>query len=468
MLRSLRLARWSLLSFALLGGAVALGACGSNSAGLGSDGGPGTGGDDGSVGNDASEGGSTGVDATADANDSSLPGNDSSTGDDGSSGGGAEAGDASFAFDGFAYPDGYSEASYCPDDDGDGWTVCDHDCNDHDSLINPCAFDTSDPTDPVGHDGIDNDCDGHIDNLITCENKNAVGHDANAVDYANAADLCDNPLCPRLVNQKAIWYGPSPSTARRVTSHMGSQGEFNPRQGSIMAFLSSGTADDHSDTTSSATCPGTDFNTTFTNPMPLPANQNTNPCGTGVDESTVPVHDYTELRMTVKAPINAGSFSFDFAFFSEEYPVYVCQGYNDTFLAIQWSQQYPQGDQIAYDANGHRINVNNAFFQDCNSAVSGWGYGYTHACNANSLTLLNGTNYEVPLGPSVAPPSQCNQMHASGGTDWLTTTSPVNPGETFTLSWIVFDENDGILDSSVILDHFRWHSTTLGSPVTGR
>ena len=58
--------------------------------------------------------------------------------------------------------------------------------------------------------------------------------------------------------------------------------------------------------------------------------------------------------------------------------------------------------------------------------------------------------------------------HGSGGTDWLRTTSPINPGETFTLSWIVFDESDGILDSSIILDHFHWHSTTLGSPVTAR
>jgi hypothetical protein len=440
---------------------VALAACGNSSAGPGGgdDASPGaeSGSPDGAAGDDSKGGGQEGG-----------GGPDSSGGGDGNASSGGGSPDAAFEFDGFSHPDGYGEASYCPDDDGDGWTACAGDCNDHDSLINPCAFDTNDPGDPVGHDGIDNDCDGHVDNLIACENPAAVGHDANAVDYASAADLCDNPLCPRLVGQRAIWYGPSPGGARRVTGHMGSSGQFTPRQGTIMAFLSSGTADDHADTQSSSTCPGTDFKTTYVNPMPLTAIQNTNPCGTGKDENTVPVHDYTELRMTVKAPINAGSFSFDFAFFSAEYPVYVCQGYNDTFLAIQYSQQYPAGYQIAYDANGHRINVNNAFFQDCNSATAAWGFGYTHTCNANSLMLLGGTNFEVPLGPSVAPPSDCNESHGSGGTDWLTTTSPVNPGETFTLSWVVFDENDGILDSSVILDHFHWHSTTLGSPVTGR
>ena len=414
------------------------------------------------------------------AGDSTTSGGDTGAGSDGSlagpdavgssSGGGTGAGDAAFAFDGFAHPDGYSEASYCPDDDGDGWTVCAGDCNDHDSQINPCAFDTSDPTDAVGHDGIDNDCDGKIDNLITCENPAAAGtFDGNPVDYANASDLCDNPVCPRLVQSRAIWYGPSPASARRITKHMGTQGAFNPRQGAIMSFLSSGTAEDATDLAGYATCPGTDFNTTFTNPMPLPASQNTNPCGTGVDETTVPVHDYTELRMTIKAPVNAGSFSFDFAFFSEEYPVYICQGYNDTFLAIQTSQQYPAGTEISFDANNHRINVNNSFFQDCNpcaDCVAGQA-GVNITC-PKTIAPLAGTFYEVALGPSSAPPSNCNLSHGSGGTDWLTTTSPIVPGETFTLSWIVFDENDGILDSAAILDHFRWHSTTLGSPVTAR
>jgi hypothetical protein len=254
---------------------------------------------------------------------------------------------------------------------------------------------------------------------------------------------------------------------------MGNGGQFNPHQGSFMAFLSTGTADDDVDTPSPPylTCPGTDFSVTYPNPMPLTAAQNVNPCGVGVDESTqvAQPHDYTELRMAVKAPINAGSFAFDFAFFSEEYPVYVCQGFNDTFLAIQTSKQFPTGQQIAFDANNHRINVNNAFFQDCNSCVNCVpGYTFTVNCTSNSLSLLNGTSYEKLLGPSTAPASQCNLSHGSGGTDWLKTTSPVQPGEQFTLSWIIFDEHDGILDSSIILDHFRWHSTTLGSPVTGR
>ncbi len=458
--------RRALVPAAVVAALLALGACsgGSGSAGSGSAFDSGVAGDtgvDGSMGHESGSGSSSG-------------GGDATTGNDSSPGpeaGGDGSGDASFGFDGFSHLDGYSEASYCPDDDGDGWTVCGGDCNDHDSLINPCAFDTSDPTDPVGTDGIDNDCDGQVDNLIACETGLVAGHDQTPADYAHAADLCDNPMCPRLTG--SLWYGTNLANTKRITGHMGAPPQFSPHQGSFMSFLSSGNAEDNTDTPAYLTCPGTDFNSTFMNPMPLTAAQNVNPCGTGVDESTVPVHDYTELRMTIKAPVNAGSFVFDFAFFSEEYPVYVCQGYNDTFLAIQTSTQFPSGSQIAFDANGHRINVNNLFFEDCNSCTNcvtgptGQTIVFTHTCS-NPISTLNGTGYEKLLANSTNPASQCNESKGSGGTDWLKTTSPVQPGETFTLSWIVFDEFDGILDSSVILDHFRWHSTTLGSPVTGR
>jgi hypothetical protein len=482
-----RKSRWLLrcLGFGSLAVFAGGAACGGGGSGHGSSGF--TPGEDSGVADDSGGGDSSIEQDTGSGPDGTLGGPDSSGSSSGGGGSsGSSGGDAAFEFDGFAHLDGWSEASYCPDDDGDGWTVCGGDCNDHDSQINPCAFDTNDPTDPVGTDGIDNDCDGYIDNVITCESQLADGFDYTPVDHANAANICDNPLCPRLVQSKAIWYGPSPKNAQRVTAHMGTSGEFVPRTlpanptgappalNPYLSFLSNGTAEDSTDTPGYATCPGTDFDTVFTNPMPLTAAQNTNPCGTGVDESTVSVHDYTELRMTITAPINAGSFSFDFAFFSEEFPVYICAGFNDTFLAIQYSQQFPSGDQIAYDANNHRINVNNSFFQDCNpcttSACPGWQAGppaVDIAC-PNGIARLAGTFYDVALGPSSAPPSSCNEKWSSGGTDWLTTTSPVQPGETFTLSWIVFDENDGILDSSIILDHFRWHSTTLASPVTAR
>jgi len=396
-----------------------------------------------------------GKDATTPPPDSGQPVVDS--GDDGATTSEGGATDATFSFDGFAK----SDASNCFDDDGDGWTTCNGDCDDHNSLVNPCAFDTNAASgDPVGSDGIDNDCDGQIDNLRLCDGSLSSGHVTTAGSYASAMDVCDNLQCPVVIG--ATFYGPNNSSAHRITAHMGSN--FHPHKGSYMAFLATGIADDDIDTPSYRTGDGTDLSNTFPHPSPLKAAQNVNPCNSGVDEPTA-VHDYSELRLTLKAPINAGSFTFDFNFFSEEYPAYVCRGFNDTFLAMLTSQQYSTPFQIAFDPNGHRVNVNNSFFQDCNSIVSGDNLGYVHSCSG-ALSLLNGTSYEIKYGQTSLTLGNLNK--GSGATDWLKTTAPIQPGETFTVSFIVFDEGDGILDSAVNLDNFRWNSTTLSTPVTAR
>jgi hypothetical protein len=395
------------------------------------------GGDSGQQGNDAGNPFDTGV-------------SDSTSGGDGPV-------EASFDFDGFGQGDG----NLCFDDDGDGWTTCDGDCNDHNSLINPCAFDTNAASgDPVGSDGIDNDCDGQIDNLRLCDSTLTAGHDTSAADYASAMDICNNKQCT-IVNS-AAFYGPNDSYAHRITAHMGSG--FSPQKGSFMTFLSSGTADDDVDTPSYTPGDGTDLMNTFTNPDPLKKLQNINPCGTGQDEPTT-VNDYTELRMTLTAPINAGSFTFSFNFFSEEYPEYACHGFNDTFLAELTSKLYPSTFQIAYDGGGHRINVNNSYFQDCNSVTVADNLGYTHTCTG-ALSLIAKTGYDIKYGQDAY--TLGNDNLGSGATDWLKTTAPITPGETFTLSLIIFDEGDGLMDSAINLDNFRWNSSTVSNPVTAR
>src|ERR1700722_1607489 len=69
-----------------------------------------------------------------------------------------------------------------PDCDGDGYTVP-KDCNDNDAMVNPEAFDF------VG-DGIDNDCDGIVDDpVLTCETIPSSPPGSPA-DFARAAALC--------------------------------------------------------------------------------------------------------------------------------------------------------------------------------------------------------------------------------------------------------------------------------------
>lgn len=409
-----------------------------------------------------SDGGS-GADSGADGGgiDSPGTGDDSSfiTPDSGGNGDGSMMGDpdGAFAFDGFMKGDG----NYCVDNDNDGFTDCAGDCDDNDSQINPCAFDTDQASgDPVGVDGKDNDCDGNVDNRITCENGLQSGHSVTPGDYTKAIDVCDNPKCK--VVQNTIWYGPQSTLARRITGHMGN---FTPRKGNYMAFFATGIADDLTDNPNHRTGDGVDLMTSFQHPSPLNQMQNKNPCGQGQDESQVPIRDYTEIRLTLTAPINAGSFTFDFNFFSEEYPAYVCRGFNDTFLAMLTSKKYPTGNQIAYDPNNGRINVNNGFFQACTGIVQQDNLGYTHTC-AFPLSDLNNTAYELKYCCTGLTDGNLNK--GSGGTKWLKTTAPISAGETFTISFIVFEEGDGILDSAVNVDNFRWGSQSIQNPVTAR
>src|SRR5205807_2684704 len=100
---------------------------------------------------------------------------------------------------------------------------------------------------------------------------------------------------------------------------------------------------------------------------------------------------------------------------------------------------------ISFDKNMNPITVNAGFFDVCQTSMVCGGQK-TNTCT-KPVTQLNGTGYEMPdFGGEII----------GGGTGWLTTTSPVTPGETATLRFIIFDEGDHIYDSSVIIDNFQW------------
>ena len=59
-----------------------------------------------------------------------------------------------------------------------------------------------------------------------------------------------------------------------------------------------------------------------------------------------------------------------------------------------------------------------------------------------------------------------NGSLGAGATSWLTTTSPVKPGETITLRFVIWDTSDELYDSLVLLDNFRWSATPSNGPIT--
>jgi len=137
---------------------------------------------------------------------------------------------------------------------------------------------------------------------------------------------------------------------------------------------------------------------------------------------------------------NAHGFSFDFLYASTEYPEWVGYSYNDAFYAILQAASTNGGatTNIAFDQSPahEEICVNSAFFED------------------PPETNLEGTNFG--WDPFISE-------HIGGSTGWYRTEWPIEPNETFFLTFSIHDESDGIFDSLVIIDNFRWlFSTPLG------
>jgi hypothetical protein len=152
-------------------------------------------------------------------------------------------------------------------------------------------------------------------------------------------------------------------------------------------------------------------------------------------------NDGAALQLTVRPPSNAQGFSFNFNFYTYEWPVYVCSTFNDFYAALL--EPFPMGQtdgNITFDALNNPISVNNAFFDVCGCAsgppCSAGGVSFACALGTSELT---GTGFEG---------------HAA--TSWLQTTAPITQGQEFQLRFLAYDAGDGILDSTGLTDNFQW------------
>jgi hypothetical protein len=326
--------------------------------------------------------------------------------------------------------------------DGDGWGTCDGDCCDRPGacsstpeLVNPGAFE-------VPGNGVDDDCDPTtLDTAPTPEcGPQALQAPTSAMNLANALDICNTTTeSPPLAQKKwgiidAQLLAADGISAPPQDVQVGVLGGYGshvaPQLGSTMAALSSGTARDESasdwqDPHSSSPMGGTG------KPPAVYLNahngklQTTANCPAGSQ-----IFDSADLRLTIRVPTNAKSFSYQFKFYSAEYPTFVCTKYNDFYLALLSTQAagIPADHNISFDANNDPVSINNAFFQVCDG------------CSA-------GTNELVGTGMGLSD---------GGGTLWLTTTAPVVPGEELTIDFVIWDTSDAAYDSLVLLDNFRW------------
>jgi len=156
------------------------------------------------------------------------------------------------------------------------------------------------------------------------------------------------------------------------------------------------------------------------------------PQSTGNCTPSSEINDDVGLKLKIRAPTNASGFKYRFRFFSFEYPEWVCQDYNDQFIA--WMNPAPPmslNGNLSFDSQSNPVSVNVAFFDAPASDMAGTGF---------------------------------NLWNDAGVTVWLQSSAPVTGGQEFDLFFLIFDIGDSAYDSTAIVDRFEWVAD--GSTVT--
>jgi hypothetical protein len=329
------------------------------------------------------------------------------------------------------------------DNDSDGWTGASGDCNDCTAQMNPGAQDYS-------GNAIDEDCNGvDDDNLTECDASLGIDS-ADGFDGARAIGLCKMASDGGwgVVSAEYVRADGQPlqggdgfcggglglAVGRGLLSGFGPA--VNPQEGVKLLALSSGTARQPSD-------PGyesvggcmKDFN-----PHGAPPGfPKESPSCPGV--VTGEPYDSAGLRLTIRTPTNAKSLSFNLNFYTYEFPGYICDTYNDFFVALLSPVPAGQADgNISFDSQGNTISVNAGFLEVCYPQMAG-GKNFPCALGAEQLA---GTGFD-------------EQPNGSAATGWLKTSSPVvNPGEDITMMFAIWDSGDQVLDSTVLIDNFSF------------
>ncbi|WP_156040964.1 choice-of-anchor L domain-containing protein [Chondromyces apiculatus] len=314
-----------------------------------------------------------------------------------------------------------------PDEDGDGWTVCQGDCCDSTAYgcsvparVNPGAIE-------VAGTNVDEDCDGTIDNVASTCDANLALDDADPLHGAWAVDLCKTSTGPKSWGVVGANYVRANGVVTTGGAQQrGIQPNFGPnvmpQGGARMLAISSGRAriPGQPGACGSLTCNGLGNGTAPPGfPQSVP-----NCAGSSL------IRDDIGLQVTLRAPTNATGYRFNFKFYSFEYPEYVCSAYNDQFIALV--NPPPVGSingNISFDSQSNPVSVNIAFFDVCNGC---------------------------PLGTAQMAGTGFNTWDDAGGTGWLTTSAPITGGQEFTIRFTIWDTGDQALDSTTLIDNFRW------------
>lgn len=248
---------------------------------------------------------------------------------------------------------------------------------------------------------------------------------------------------------------------------IGTSGEYGPREGERFVVLSTGKAGQLPRTPAQLQiedpscnplqCPSTQLSDEVLGVLPSPIDVRS-VSDSGVDCSDDPqlvgsgdcsnsieelfqrgggAYDYAELRVETEVPGNVDGLSYEFAFFTAEYPDYVNHAAPFSDMYIAWLESESWTGNISFDEGGNPISVNTVLLD------------YKDAPSAS-------------CGECAAPELAGFAMEGHAATRWLATNAPVRAGEVITLVFSIFDMNNGKYDSAVALDHFEW--TCSGAP----
>ena len=389
-------------------------------------------------------------------------------------------------------------AAACVDADADGWTDCDGDCCDGPGPcggvlageVNPGAFE-------VPGNAVDDDCEAITPDsgAATCDAA-LVSNSANPLDYASAIDLCSftvesPPLAERrwgvisAALARADGTGTPAANSRSIRPAFGTG--VVPLAGTKVAVLSTGAAAAQSQSSPgwiNPQNPGADMGTTSSVPPDwLAAHDGVAPvtrgCPAALDGGTA--YDPIQLRLRVRVPTNARSFSVKAFMYVSEYPEFTCSPYVDYFLALLDSQFVPGRGQYAnpadknlavhdpaparrgrsYPVGGNLAVLDRGLFRQCTNGATGCA---NDAVAGNITTCvgtaqLQGTGFQIANPPAkfAGDPGYCGSNNLlGGGTGWLAVRGNVEPGETMELRLVLWDTGDEWYDPVVLLDDFRW------------
>ncbi|APR85402.1 Cell division protein FtsH [Minicystis rosea] len=341
------------------------------------------------------------------------------------------------------------------DHDGDGFTPAQGDCNDCTAQMNPGAFD-------FPGNNVDEDCNGKADDTPTNCDGNLAVDSSNAVDGAKAIGLCKmaegaswglvSARYATADNQPLANFDPQ-GLGHGILSGFGPN--VHPQEGVKVLALSSGTARQPTDVGYQSVSGYDKGYGPEQGAFAPPGFPKESPSCPGV--VTGEPHDSAALEVTVKVPSNAKSLAFNLDFYTYEYPDYICDQYNDFFVALLNPPPADLADgNISFDSQGNLVSVNAGFLQVCHPTQAG-GKNFTCPLGAGQL---QGTGFDQDLFGDTTD--------NSAATGWLQTTAPVEPGSTIKLRFATWDSGDGVLDSTVLLDNFTWDAKggdTVTAPV---